>query len=79
MFLVAVNAVSLSSKKTPKDFWKNPVNKLKGGNPIALSLALTGTGVDGCGSILQCCEEGWKVLDEEAWWAESLAYDPRGS
>jgi hypothetical protein len=43
MFLVVVNAVSLFSKKMPKDFWKNPVNKLKGGNPIALSLALTGT------------------------------------
>jgi hypothetical protein len=43
IFLVAVNIPPLFLKKPPKDFWKNPISKLKGGNPYALSLALTGT------------------------------------
>lgn len=42
-FLVAVNVPPLLAKNLPKDFWKNPITKLKGGTPYTLFLALTGT------------------------------------
>ncbi|GBC72419.1 hypothetical protein HRbin03_00248 [archaeon HR03] len=43
--LLAVNLPQIFTKKPPKDFWTNPIAKLKGGNPYALSLALSGTGL----------------------------------
>jgi len=38
-----MNVPQIFLKKPPKDFWNNPISKLKGGNPYALSLALGGT------------------------------------
>lgn len=41
--LVAINLPTVFSKKPPRNFWKDPIKKLKGGNPYARMVALSGS------------------------------------